>query len=107
MKAVFGLGLAMMLTACGGPPPVLFDGMKITAKVNATSDDNRDFDVVVRDGADKAALAARAARYEATLYCLKRFAGSDVVWVGGPVMDPGTLIAADGSLVRQGRCVQR
>jgi hypothetical protein len=107
VKAVFGLGLLMVLTACGGPPPVLFDGMKITAKVSATSDDKRDFDVVVRDAADKAGPAARAARYEATQYCLKRFAGSDVVWADGVLQDAKTLITADGSLVRQGRCVQR
>ncbi len=107
MKAFYGLGLATMLSACGGPPPVLFDGMKITAKVSATSDDRRGFDVVVRDAADKPGPAARAARYEATLYCMDRFAGSDVVWADGPLQDAKTLLTAEGVLLRQGRCVQR
>ncbi len=107
MRAVLGLASVLALTACGGPPPVLFDGMKIKAKVTATSEDKRDFDVAVRDTADKAATAAKAARYEATLYCLERFAGSDVVWADGPLQDAATLVTADGSFVRQGRCVQR
>lgn len=107
MKAVFGLGLVILLGACGGPPPVLFDGMKINAKVGVTSDDKRGFDVVVRDAGDKAGPAARAARYAATQYCLKHFAGSDVVWADGPLQDPKTLMTSDGSLVRAGRCVQR
>lgn len=107
MKAVLGLGVVVLLSACSGPPPVLFDGLNIKAKVAATSDDKRDFDVTVRDAADKATSAAKAARYEATLYCLDRFAGSDVVWADGVLQDATTLLTADGSLVRKGRCVQR
>lgn len=107
MKAVSGLGLVMLLTACGGPPPVLFDGMTMRAAASATSDDKRDFEVVVRDAAGRAGAAARAARYEATLYCLDRFAGSDVVWADGVLQDADTLITAEGALLRHGRCVQR
>ena len=107
MRAVFGLAAIGLLAACGGPPPVLFDGMKFRARVTATSADKRDFTVSVPEATGKTAPAARAARYEATLYCLDGFAGSDVVWADGVLVDPATLMAADGSLVRQGRCVQR
>jgi hypothetical protein len=107
MKAVFGLVVILGLSACGGPPPVLFDGLKIKAKVTATSDDRRDFDVTVADAADKATPAAKAARYEATLYCLDRFAGSDVVWADGVLQDAQALVTPEGMFARQGRCVQR
>lgn len=107
MKALWGMGFVALLAACGGPPPVLFDGIRFKGKVAATSDDKRDFAVSVKDAAGKAAAAAKAARYEATLYCMDRFAGSDVVWADGVLQDAGTLLAADGTLVRQGRCVQR
>ncbi len=107
MKALWGMAVIGLLAGCGGPPPVLFDGIKFKGKVAATSDDKRDFDVTVRDAAGKAASAAQAARYEATLYCMDRFAGSDVVWADGVLQDADTLVATDGTLVRQGRCVQR
>ena len=107
MRAVWGLGIVLALSACGGPPPVLFDGIKFKASVNATSEDKRGFDVTVREAAGKADPASRAARYEATLYCMDRFAGSDVVWSDGVLQDADALVTADGSLVRQGRCVQR
>jgi hypothetical protein len=107
VKAIYGLAVMAVLAACGGPEPVLFDGIKFSAKASATGDDPRDFAVTVRDGAGRASPAAQAARYEATQYCLARFAGSDVIWADGVLENPDTLIAADGTLVRQGRCVQR
>jgi hypothetical protein len=107
VKAFLALGVVAMLAACGGPPPVLFDGINFKAKSAATGEDKRDFAVTVRDGAGRAASAAQAARYEATQYCVTRFAGSDVIWSDGVLTNPDSLIAADGSLVRQGRCVQR
>jgi hypothetical protein len=107
MKALWGMGVVVLLAGCGGPPPVLFDGIKFKGKVAAISDDKRDFAVTVRDAAGKAAAAAQAARYEATLYCMDRFAGSDVVWADGVLQDADALVVADGTLVRQGRCVQR
>ena len=48
-----------------------------------------------------------AARYEATLYCMDRFAGSDVIWADGVLQDADTLVTTGGLLIRNGRCVQR
>jgi hypothetical protein len=107
VKAFGAIGIVVMLAGCGGPPPVLFDGLNIKAKVASTSDDKRDITVAVTGAADKAGSAVKAVRYEATKYCMKNFAGSDVIWSDGVLQDAKTLLTPDGSLVRQGRCVQR
>ena len=108
MRVVFaGLVLLIGLAACERDAPVLFDGKRFKASVDAPRDDRRDFAVVVRDAAGTSDAARRAGRYEAVQYCIKRFGGSEIIWADAPETNPDSLLTAEGQLVLQGSCDHR
>lgn len=94
----------LALAACAPKDPILFDGEYFRTKSRAVSDDRRTFSVEVRAAAGREAAALKAARYEATLYCMDAFATSDMVWT---VADEEVGLTEEGDLFREGECASR
>jgi len=104
MRTVVIIGALLALAACNPKEPILFDGQVFRSKSKAVSDDKRVFSVEVREAAGREDAAVKAARYEATLYCMGRFATSDMIWTAGGA---DIAVTEDGTLVREGECASR
>jgi hypothetical protein len=104
MKAVVIVAVLIALAGCSERAPILFDGESFKSKSKAVSDDNRTFTVETRDAAGREEAAVKAARYEATLYCMNQFGTSDMVWTAE---SDDIVLTEDGKLVREGQCASR
>ena len=80
--------------------------MRYRTKVAVDSDDKRDFTVTVNP-VGNVVNAQEAGRYQATVYCLRTFGGSDTEWIAGPDVAPQDARISDNALVLKGRCTQR
>lgn len=104
MKGFAIIGALLILAACAPQDPILFDGEEFKSKSKPVSDDKRVFLVEVRDAAGREDAAVKAARYEATLYCMGRFATSDMVWTAET---DEIVLTESGEILREGECVTR
>lgn len=82
------------------------NGVRYRSKVSVDSEDKRDFTINVSP-AGNVVNAQEAGRYQATVYCLRTFGGSDKDWVLSPDVEPQEARISDNGLVLQGRCTQR
>ena len=86
----------------------LFDGIDFRTDTDAPRGDRATFITTVRDAAQNVAAAQRAGRYSATQHCVRKLGVSEIDWTPASAAAPETLaLAADGSLVLQGKCVAR
>ena len=86
----------------------LFGGIDFRTDTDAPRGDRRTFTTTVRDAGQNVAAAQQAGRYSATQHCVRKFGTSEIEWVPASAVAPETLgLAADGTLVLQGRCVTR
>ncbi len=83
-------------------------GVRFRTRITSITSDDRGF-VTNTGGADRALPAAlEAARLRAVEYCLRRFGGSQIVWVDGPDRETDQIaLDAGGSLTLTGACVVR
>lgn len=82
---------------------VTVEGVRYRSRANVTSEDKRSFTISVSPVGNPD-TAKEVGRYQATVYCLRNYGGSDTEWTVGPD-DPAQI--SDGSLALAGRCVQR
>ena len=103
--------IAMVLLAAGCQKRevlYLFDGIDFRSDTDAPRGDRRTFVTTVRDAAQNVAAAQRAGRYSATQHCVRQFGASEIDWSEASAAAPETLaLAADGTLMLQGKCAAR
>ncbi|MDJ0825934.1 MAG: hypothetical protein QNJ16_10570 [Rhodobacter sp.] len=78
--------------------------VRYRSRVNVDSEDRRAFTITVTPAAGDPDAAREAGRYQATVYCLRNYGGSDTAWTAGPADD---VPIADNTLILAGRCIQR
>lgn len=96
--------MVLGVAACSERDPIRFDGESFRMKAKDVSKDRRKFVVEIRDAAGREDAAMKAARYQATLYCLGRFGTSDMVWANA---DDEVVLTGAGALTREGECASR
>ena len=79
------------------------EGVRYRSRVNTSNEDRRSFSITVSPAVNPEAAKA-AGRYQATVYCLRNYGGSDTDWAVGP-SDPAQI--SDNALLLSGRCSQR
>ncbi|MDJ0626938.1 MAG: hypothetical protein QNJ44_01660 [Rhodobacter sp.] len=84
---------------------VEIDGARYRSRVT-TGEDGRDFTITVTP-AGNVGNAQSAGRYQATVYCLRNYGGSDTAWTAGPDVPPEEARVSDNTLTLAGRCIQR
>jgi hypothetical protein len=106
MKYV-GLILAAMLVLGGctkKEDKVFFDGNFYPTKAKHGKGDRKVFVVTVRKASKSLNGAREAGRHGGTLYCLKNFGTSDIIWTIGPDAQEELLRSKSGNLVLKGEC---
>lgn len=95
-----------LVAACSGTTrnvnAVKFDGHYFAGRASKNSADPHGFSVRIRNAAKSIAGARKAARYEATIYCIEQFGTSDIIWSIGP--DDEAISLSNRSLTLAGRC---
>lgn len=77
------------------------------AKLRASGDDRRDFDISVRNKGAGLEEVRESVRFEATKYCLLNFGGSDTAWRVSAGPDDWAFTQDGDALVFSGRCTNR
>lgn len=117
------LGLVLTLASCGvvrntagaigvggsatNRTDVEEDGVRFRARTTAEREDKRDFAATASPFAINPEGAVRAARYQATRYCILTYGGSDTEWVVGPDTPLDQLTIVDDTVTLEGRCTQK
>lgn len=95
------------LTACQKrKDQIAFDGQFFRASASSTREDRTTFDITVRPFSSSPKGALEAGRYQATVYCIKRYGVSAVDWETDPYQDPDTYAVDNDTLELRGRCIE-
>lgn len=100
---------AALLTLAGCEDPkkaILFDGMRYSGRLQADSENKRNFTATVAPVSQGLEGAREAARYEGTTYCVRKYGSSDIAWSLGPDAEATGLSVVDDQLTVQGRCAE-
>ncbi|MEM6889950.1 MAG: hypothetical protein AAF636_17690 [Pseudomonadota bacterium] len=107
MRVLFGLLAAMLgLLGCGpGADDIPFEGQFFRTQLKDTEARHR-FIVTASPVSASLEGAREAARYEATIYCVRNFGNSRITWRVGPDDPVEVLPIANDTLTLEGECPQ-
>ena len=105
--AIISGAALLVLAGCEDPKnAVLFDGQRFSGRLQADSENKRNFTATVAPVSLSLEGAREAARYEGTTYCVRKYGSSDIIWALSPDAEATALSVADDQLTVQGRCAE-
>lgn len=84
------------------------DGVRFRTRVRADAGEGRAFTTETRGASRNLEAAIVAGQTRAVEYCLRRFGGTDIIWVAGPDRPIEEIALSDGgAVVLSGTCITR